>query len=67
MTRELTDRAAISACIVRCSSAHDERGRWRAEARCATALQATGAAPALADHCAAAARRIGAWLATAGA
>ena len=63
MNRELTDRAAISACIVRCSEAKDHRGRWRAEARCAGTLQAAGAAPALAARCAAAARRIGTWLA----
>ena len=63
MTREATDRAALSACIVRCAEARDDRGRWRAEDRCADQLQRTGTAPALADRCAAAARRVGAWLA----
>lgn len=63
MNRNAQDRAAISACIVRCAEARDDRGRWRAEDKLADALQRTGTAPALADRCAAAARRIGAWLA----
>ncbi len=64
--RMAADRAAISACVVRCAAAKDGRGRWKAEDRCADALQATGTAPALADQCAAAARRIGTWLSTQG-
>lgn len=55
-------RAAIRACIDHCRSRRDERGRWRAEDTCAAALATTGSA-AIADACAAAARRIGAWLA----
>lgn len=61
--REAQDRATISACIVRCAEARDDRGRWRAEDKCADMLQRHGTAPALADQCAAAARRIGTWLA----
>lgn len=63
MSRDTADRVALSACIVRCAEARDDRGRWRAENKCANALQTTGTAPALADQCAAAARRIGTWLA----
>ena len=64
--RNAHDRAALSACIVRCAAARDDRGRWRAEDRCADQMQRNGAAPVVADACAAAARRIGTWLATVG-
>lgn len=66
MSRDTHDRAAIKACIVRCAEARDDRGRWRAEDKCADTLQRNGTAPALADRCAAAARRVGTWLAGAG-
>lgn len=64
--RLAADRAVISACIVRCAEARDDRGRWRAEDKCSDTLQRHGTAPALADQCAAAARRIGTWLSTQG-
>jgi len=53
---------SIHACIEHCRQRKDGRGRWRAEDSCADALQAMGTRPAIADACAAAARRIGAWL-----
>lgn len=55
------DRAAasaITACIQRCRTARDGRGRWRAEL---AAAQAMGG-DAIARNCAAAARRLGEWL-----
>ena len=42
----------------------DGRGRRRAELKCEAELWVAGTSPAIADACAAAARRIGAWLAT---
>lgn len=53
---------SIFACIEHCRQRRDGRGRWRAEDACADALQDMGTSPAIADACAAAARRIGAWL-----
>jgi hypothetical protein len=56
-------------CIQRCAKADDERGRWRPEESCAAELWALDPTlhvfgPSEIDRdCAAAARRIGAWLA----
>lgn len=58
----MTPTEIIRRCVVVCAAAKDGRGRWRAEDACADALQAAGTSPAIADACAAAARRIGAWL-----
>lgn len=59
----MTPAQVIERCITHCASRRDGRGRWRAEDSCADALQAIGTSPVIADACAAAARRIGAWLA----
>jgi hypothetical protein len=59
----------LRACILRCAAAADERGRWRPEEACAAELWALAPTrhpfgPSEIDKdCAAAARRIGAWLA----
>ena len=59
------DQAAIGECITRCRMSRDERGRWRAERRCAEALKQPMAGDDwIARAQAAAARRIGAWLAS---
>jgi hypothetical protein len=57
------DKDAIRACIARCAALPNENGRWQAEARCIAALRDIGTTPAIGDACAAAARRLGAWLA----
>lgn len=57
------ERAAIAACITRCAAAPDERGRWRPEIDCLRALYAARPNERTAAAGAAAARRIGAWLA----
>jgi len=59
----------LRACILRCAEADDERGRWRPEEACYVELWMLDPArhpfgPSAIDRdCAAAARRIGAWLA----
>ncbi len=58
----MTEFDVIKRCLDHCASRRDGRGRWRAEDACADALQDMGTSPAIADACAAAARRIGAWL-----
>lgn len=60
----MTEFDVIKRCLDHCASRRDGRGRWRAEDACADALQDMGTSPAIADACAAAARRIGAWLHT---
>jgi len=61
----------IRDCITACARAKDERGRWRPELQCATdlwkqdVLRRPFGWPVDAE-CAAAARRIGAWLAAHG-
>lgn len=52
-------RQAVQRCIERCVKAKDGRGRWRAENDCVAQL----GAGAVAADTAAAARRIGTWLA----
>lgn len=61
----MTDTEAIRRCISHCASRRDGRGRWRAENTCAARLISAGTSATVADACAAAASRIGAWLATA--
>ena len=56
----------IQRCIDHCASRRDGRGHWRVEDTCADKLQEAGTSPSIADDCAAADRRIGAWLATQG-
>ncbi len=53
-------RRAVRRCIDRCVKAKDGRGRWRAEADCFVQL----GAGRIGSDTAAAARRIGEWLAT---
>ena len=61
----VTSRDAIGACIQVCAQAGDERGRWRAERWCASTLDLLHpGVPAIPANTAAAARRLGAWLAT---
>lgn len=60
----MTPVEVIHRTIEHCRRRADGRGRWRAEDACADALQHLGTSPAIADACAAAARRIGAWLHT---
>lgn len=50
---------ALAACIHRCRAAQDGRGRWRSELAAAAALGNDSTA----RLCAAAARRLGEWLA----
>lgn len=60
------DAQHIGRCIDDCMRAPDERGRWRPKAECEVKL-AWGGEPTAADRAAAAAaRRIGAWLAGVG-
>ena len=64
----MTDTEVIKNCIVKCASARDERGRWRPELECETLLWRKDVLRrpfgwAADAACAAAARRIGAWLA----
>lgn len=54
--------ATLQRCIARCAKSRDGRGRWRAERDCTAEL---GGRP-LDERCAAAARRIGEWLGSAG-
>jgi hypothetical protein len=62
----------LQRCISRCAAADDERGRWRPEELCAAELWRLNPAarpfgPGEIDRdCAAAARRIGAWIAGVG-
>lgn len=50
---------AIAACMRQCASAKDGRGRWRAERDLVRTLAVPGASVAVAQACAAAARRVG--------
>lgn len=61
----MTTVATIRRCIDRCARHKDGRGPWQAEKACSEALAASGS-PAIAADVAAAARRIGEWLKTAG-
>ena len=54
----------VQTCIDKCASAKDGRGRWRACRECVAKLTGAGCSPAIAADTAAAARRIGEWLAT---
>ena len=65
-TFERIDAQHIGRCVRVCAAARDERGRWRAEAECARELAAPGLPSSVDKSCAAAARRIGAWLAGVG-
>jgi hypothetical protein len=58
------DATILSDCIRTCATARDGRGRWRAEQRAAAALQRPDEPAGLAAMQAAAARRLGEWLAT---
>lgn len=58
-----TDAALLAACIRTCANARDGRGRWRAEQAAAAALQRPDEPAGLAAMQAAAARRLGEWLA----
>jgi len=61
----ITASDAIGACIQVCAHAPDERGRWRAERWCAGTLDLLHpGVPGINRNAAAAARRLGAWLAT---
>jgi hypothetical protein len=68
----VTDHQIILACIRHCQSRRDERGRWRAMHKCSEELwwadgetdSLTVGALGYSVMAAAAARRIGAWLAT---
>ena len=60
----MTDAAAIQKAIDHCAQRRDGRGRWRAQRTLAWQLRGPGHSPVVADACAAAAVRIGAWLAT---
>jgi len=59
---QTADQTALRTCIQRCAELPTERGRWQAERRCQASLQRPGTSPAIASTCAAAARRLGAWL-----
>jgi hypothetical protein len=61
-TTRPTSAQILQRCIARCTRSRDGRGRWRAERDCTAEL---GGRP-LDDRCAAAARRIGEWLGSAG-
>lgn len=61
-------RRALQDCIQHCAKSRDERGRWRAQRTCLAALDLAHPDGGSANTAAAcAARRIGAWLAGAGA
>jgi hypothetical protein len=53
----------VKLCIDRCARSKDGRGRWRAERDCHVQLVKAGSGDANAARTAAAARRIGEWLA----
>lgn len=61
----MTDTTAILRCITRCRRDRTTGTRRRAERQCIAALAETGDA-AIARDCAAAARRVGVWLAERG-
>jgi hypothetical protein len=60
----MTDHAAIRRCITDCAAARDWRGRWRQVNACAQSLYRADEPAGLSVAQAAAAGRIGAWLAT---
>lgn len=63
-----TDRAAIKTCILRCAAPKaTARAKGQAVRRCAEHLQRNGDTEHIAADTAAAARRLGEWLETAGA
>ena len=58
------DEDAIRRCITDCAAARDWRGRWRQIAVCARFLHRADETPGLSAAQAAAAGRVGAWLAS---
>ena len=62
----MTTADTIRLCIDRCARAKDGRGRWQAERDCAAAIVNRGGDAKIAADVAAAARRIGTWLRSAG-
>ena len=59
----MSTRQTVQLCIDRCARSKDGRGRWRAERDCLQQLAKAGGHDANAARTAAAARRIGEWLA----
>jgi hypothetical protein len=62
MTTPDPDRAIVR-CVDACANARDGRGRWRVQRECAQALRDSGSSNTVAEMSAAAAARLGAWVA----